>query len=616
MQDLFLNILPGGFLSLEWIETEEEISKGRGLIQEDLYNRYKSNYNYFLLCLGFIDQTIILSEGLNYFRSYSRFFTQKLALTPDLELLREKALLEIEESDIDLFLSRTPFIPGAEFLTADTLKEIWAILCGEYQREIRTARSSVEEWLQSYSRNIHIAGRVFFHLVESKNEESPFAFLATYTAGFNNDGKARHVPLKNALSEYGKDSNKLLELISTIHRAAKESELIREFLNTGEIFHPLSLTSKEALTFLREIPLYEKSGILCRIPDWWKNKAKGLRLNVKAGSRGPSFVGMDALLDFDAELLLGDDKISVKEAKALLDSSEGLAFIKGKWVEVDPEKLKETLVAYEKALSYTKQGLTLKEAIRLQFENGKEFGSKDDEFSVSNGEWLENTLRKFIQPELIKPANPGKNFKADLRPYQEKGLNWLSFLNTLRFGACLADDMGLGKTVQLLAFLNSLRDSPEKQPASLLVLPASLIANWAGEIEKFTPSLRYFIAHPSFNRMTEPDLTNGNIDRYDLVITTYSFAVRYEGKLSGYTWNCLILDEAQAIKNPGTKQTKSCKKLPSRNRIIMTGTPVENRLEDLWSLFDFVNPGLLGSAAEFGKFTKLRKRKPGRLRQA
>jgi non-specific serine/threonine protein kinase len=168
---------------------------------------------------------------------------------------------------------------------------------------------------------------------------------------------------------------------------------------------------------------------------------------------------------------------------------------------------------------------------------------------------------------------------------------------------CLADDMGLGKTVQVLALLQSLKDKGEKG-ASLLVIPASLIANWAGEIMKFAPALSFYTAHPAGNDEETVEAKSAEeLDRLDLVITTYGRVHKYEW-LQAYSWKCVILDEAQAIKNPGTKQTRGVKKLRAVNRIAMTGTPVENRLSDLWSLFDFLNPGLLGTSEEFSRFAK------------
>jgi non-specific serine/threonine protein kinase len=320
---------------------------------------------------------------------------------------------------------------------------------------------------------------------------------------------------------------------------------------------------------------------------------------------------MDAILNFNAQLFLGDTQITEKEARQLLDESEGLAFIKNRWVAVDKEKLKQTLDAYEKAKKMMDgEGLSLRDAFRMQLMPEKLLGINTQEIDhdISNGKWLKSVIQKLRDPDLITSIRPDKAFKAKLRKYQQKGLNWLYFLHSLQFGACLADDMGLGKTVQALAFLNKIKSdftrAGKPNKASLLIIPASLISNWENEIRRFSPEIKFYIAHRGAGLKKNIELKNKkSLDAFDLVITTYALIQRYEW-LQSYSWNYIILDEAQAIKNPGTKQAKAIKNLASHNRIIMTGTPIENRLTDIWSLFDFLNPGLLGNAREFKQFAK------------
>jgi len=209
-------------------------------------------------------------------------------------------------------------------------------------------------------------------------------------------------------------------------------------------------------------------------------------------------------------------------------------------------------------------------------------------------------LQGLRSPEGLAAVSPGPALHATLRPYQEAGVRWLHLLTRLGLGACLADDMGLGKTIQVLALLLTL----ERQRPSLLVAPASLLANWQQEAERFTPTLRCLIAHPS--AMTQDALHALDAARLagvDLVITSYGTLMRLPN-LQEMRWQLVVADEAQALKNPAAKQTKAVKKLKADARIALTGTPVENRIEDLWSLFDFTHPGLLGSQKAFGNFTK------------
>lgn len=613
-RELNAAILPNGRIELEWNPVEKAIGRDQRLLQDELWKRMGEDYESFMLFLAFSDPSVPLSVSLDYWRKVTGRFAGELVRTPDLEMLRHKATVNLTDTQTAEMLDIAPFMPGSEYLKRDLLENLWSLLNVAYQQRIRSYKGSVADFVHNLSPKVHLVGRVFFHLVESKEDSYPFAFLATYSTGLDQKSGCKHVPLKHAITEYGAESRKLLDLLATVHQAAAESEFLSGVLDNGEIFHPLALSAGEAYTVLKEIPIYERAGILCRIPNWWKNRVAGFRLNIQIGDARPSSLGMDTILDFKAGLLLGDAPISDEEARRLLDESEGLAFIKGKWVEVDPEKLEQTLRAYEKAHALmAKEDVTLREAMRLQLEVDRALGlsEEDVEVEVSQGQWLESVIARLREPQRIDSVRLPKRFRATLRPYQKQGLDWLCFLNSMQFGALLADDMGLGKTVQLLAMLSvqKAQRSRKEPKTSLLILPASLIGNWIGEIERFLPSLRCFVAHPSGGADRQM-LNNGPVlDRVDLVITTYGLCQKYAW-LQGVRWDCIVLDEAQAIKNPGTKQTKSVKKLRARHRIIMTGTPIENRLSDLWSLFDFLNPGLLGTAKEFSGFSRKLNRDP------
>ncbi len=605
-RELVVVVMPNSSLQLEWADAEGSINKSTKLLQEEIYKRSVSDPDSWLLFLGFCDRRVPLSPSLDYWRNFTGIFAHKLSQTPDLEIIRHRINISIEEDELRQKLDSAPLMTGSEYLDKEVLESVWSGLNKRFSRIIKSYDGTVADFIKTYSPNVHLVGRVFFHLVENKNDDYPFAFLATYSTRLGKQGNSKHVPLKYALEEYGKDSNKLLELLATVHLATKRSPSIAQLLETGELFHPLAWSAGEAFSFLKEIPIYEESGILCRIPNWWKGNTSSLRLNISVGDSRPSLVGMDAILQFNAGLFLGDVQMSEEEARQLLQQSEGLAYIKNKWVAVDPEKLRQTLDAYEKAREMMDGGgLSLRDALRLQL-NPKGIlggGAEGVDASVSNGEWLESVIQKLLNPDLITSIEPDRTFKAELRVYQQKGLNWLHFLHSLQFGACLADDMGLGKTVQVLAFLNVIK--PRKPGrASLLVIPASLISNWVNEIGRFSPRIEYFVAHPEAHTTKKVEAKDKkSLDSYDLVITTYALAQKYVW-LQSYSWAYVILDEAQAIKNPGTKQTRAIKKFAAQNRIIMTGTPIENRLSDLWSLFDFLNPGLLGNAKEFSAFSK------------
>jgi non-specific serine/threonine protein kinase len=605
-------------LLLEWASADNRYTEPSLHFQQELYRHYQREPEAWLLFLSFSDPSPPLSPSLTFWRHVTGHFAEQLAHVPDLEDTRDEIRVKLEDDTIQAWLATAPLCTGSEYLDADLIATIWADLHDTFHRLLRSYSGTVEAFIHAYRPNLQLAGRVFFHLVENNKGEAPFAFLATYSTRLGGDGTSRHLPLKYALQEYSSDRSKLLELLGPVYRAARQSALLPHLLERGELFHPLGWGPNEAYTFLQEVSLYEQSGILCRIPNWWRAHASGPRLSLTIGSDQPPFVGLEAILNCQPSLSVNGIPISPDEARQLLAESDGLALIKNKWVAVDQEKLRQTLQAYERARAQLEDGeLTLRQALALQLHPEKLLGNDaiNVEVGVAYGAWFEAVNRKLRQPNLVEVTSPAAGFLAALRPYQQTGLNWLGFMDGLGFGACLADDMGLGKTVQVLAFLSAKQC---QKITSLLVVPASLMANWCSEIDKFYPALAYTVAHPGTpDRARSFNGPQSKLSAYDLVITTYAMVQRYE-VLQTFDWDYVILDEAQAIKNPATQQARAVKRLHAANRIVLTGTPMENRLSDLWSIFDFLNPGLLGNRQEFKTFTQTLKDDAagyGRLRQ-
>lgn len=567
--------------------------------EEDLYNRHLENPDQMLFSLGFGDKLADSSPSLAFLTEVATQFVERLAKTVDAEFTRENTVVCLNSDDLNSLGAKIPFAIGAEFITEAWLRGVFNRLTQVFSREIETYSGTIAAYLQERNAKVTVFGRVFFHLVENKGDENhPFAFLATYSAGKLQDRKAAHTPLKNALLEYQGQNDLLLKLLSTVSSAAETSSLISELVESGELFSPLKFSSDEAYTFLKEVPLYEDCGILCRIPDWWKGKSSSLSLAVNVGEKEPAKFGLDTLLQFNPELYFGEERITEEELRALLAETSGLSLIKGKWVEVDVDKLQATLRAYDEAKALAQTGFyTMAEAMRLQLRGDSILGLKDEDVTleVTNGQWLRGIMAKLTKPVLIEDVALSTDFEATLREYQQEGLNWLKLMKDLSLGACLADDMGLGKTVQVIALLETMRTQAKGK--TLLIIPASLMGNWQKELAKFAPKLSYKAVYS-----TKDELDLANLQA-DVVITTYGMAVRLE-QLRAMKWDLVILDEAQAIKNPGTKQTKAIKQIEAESRIALTGTPIENRLSDLWSLFDFLNAGLLGSAKEFKELSK------------
>ena len=341
--------MPSGTLQTEWIETKENIKQSSRLLQQEIFNRFVADADAGLLFLGFCDKNVTLSPSLEYWRDFAGLFTRELSRTPELELFRHQTHIAADEHQLVHFTNSAPLMPGSEYIGTELLKTVWSRLNAAFSQAIKSYQGTVAEFIRTYSPEVHLVGRVFFHLVENKDENYPFAFLATYSTRLNQQGKSKHLPLKYALKEYEADRDKLLELLATVHLAAGQSPLLAYLLDTGELFHPMTWTTAKAFSFLKEVAVYENCGILCRIPKWWRGKPTRVGINISFGDTKPSLVGMDEILNFDVRLVLGDSEISPEEAKRLLQESEGLAFIKNKWVAVDPEKLKQTLDAYENA---------------------------------------------------------------------------------------------------------------------------------------------------------------------------------------------------------------------------------------------------------------------------
>ena len=484
-----------------------------------------------------------------------------------------------------------------------------------FEIELSESKCSVQDFLKRRNPSWNLVGRVHFNLAENrKDAAAPFAFLATYTTRLSAHAKAQHLPLGEALREYAGAANKdrLLSLLLPVQRAAESCPWLKAMVDEGMIFHPMRWHPSEAMQFLRDVPRLESAGVVVRTPAAWRaNRPVRPQVRATVGGQAPSGLGSDALLDFRMEVTLDGEKLSRAEIKELLTKSDGLALVRGRWVEIDRERLKRMIEHFGKVeQTAAERGLSFAEAMRMlagaEAEGAAISDTTGDDWSqVVAGRWLAETLQGLRSPEGLARIHLDAALNTTLRPYQEVGVRWLYLLAKLGLGACLADDMGLGKTIQMLALLLVLKDQMDgKEEPSLLVAPASLLANWASEIERFAPRVRALIAHPS--ALPAADLKAMEKERLqntDLVITSYGTLLRIPWILDT-SWHIVILDEAQAIKNPTSKQTRAAKSLQARGRFALTGTPIENRLGDLWSIFDFINPGLLGSAKEFSTLVK------------
>ena len=569
-----------------------------------------------LLCLGVDEVGTSLPPVLSYWREFGAHYVTSLCTLPDIGEGGTKPSVPIPADDeLEKMAAAVPPMTGAEYLTASVLADLWRGMDAAFDAELAETSISVQEFLKARHSAWNLVGRVHFNLAENrKDEEAPFAFLATYTTRLSAQAKAQHLPLGKALQEYAgaRNRQRLLSLLMPVQRAAEQCGWLKTMIDAGEVFHPLRWRPQDALQFLKDATVLESAGIVVRMPaNWRMNRPERPQVKATVGGKPPAQLGLDALLDFRMEVTLDGETLTKAEIKRLLGQSDGLAFIRGQWVEIDRERLNRTLeqfVAIERRA--VTEGLSFGEAMRLLAGagiSGNEASAQQavDWSQIVPGPWLAQTLAALRHPCGCAGVDPGQKLVGHLRPYQHAGLQWLHLLARLELGACLADDMGLGKTIQVLSLLLVLKQQAAgKREPSLLVAPASLLANWASEISRFAPSLKASVVHPSAMSAEQLKATSpADFAEIDLAITSYGFLTRARW-LADTEWRLVVIDEAQAIKNPAAKQTRTVKQLKADARIALTGTPIENRLGDLWSIFDFLNPGLLGSSKQFSAFVK------------
>jgi superfamily II DNA or RNA helicase len=361
----------------------------------------------------------------------------------------------------------------------------------------------------------------------------------------------------------------------------------------------MSLDTREAHDFLGQAaPLLQAAGFGVQLPAWAGRKAVGLKLTTRTkvatsspGAIGGSGFGLDQLVDFQLDLVIGDGVVSAEELAELARLKVPLVRVRGQWVELDDRQLKAALKAVG---SRRAAELTAGEALRLVTDGGEE----DLPIVEVDADGPLGDLLSGHAAERLTPVPTPDTFHGTLRPYQQRGLSWLSFLAGLGLGGVLADDMGLGKTAQTLSLLLAERTATAPRPApTLLVCPMSLVSNWQKEATRFAPSLRLYVHHGASRK--RDDEFAAEVAGADLVLTTYGTALRDLGALRTIAWGRVACDEAQAIKNSGTRQAQAVRAIPARTRLALTGTPVENHLAELWSIMEFCNPGLLGPAKRF-----------------
>ncbi len=408
----------------------------------------------------------------------------------------------------------------------------------------------------------------------------------------------------------GMKTDELQELVlAELARAARVWNRLEDALSET-VPQSLVLNTSEAYQMLSEVrPVLAESGVDVIVPGWWGRRSSrlGARLHIAPardtndggatlGSTTRTALGLESIVEFQWQIAIGDDTLSRDDFERLAKHRAPLVRMHGQWIEVRRED-------YEAAVRLMHENpsgeATLRDAFRLAH------GGRDDApdlpvFGMDASGWVRDVLDASADLAKMPAITEPDGFHGELRPYQVNGLQWLSFLDQFGFGACLADDMGLGKTIQLIALLLHERETTSDETLigpTLIVVPTSLIVNWSRELDRFAPSLSVLIHHG-------PDRPSGDdfeplARQHDVIITTYGLVSRDRETLTDMPWHRVVLDEAQYIKNPPTKQTAAIRAMQTSRRIALTGTPLENRLTELWSIMEFGNPGHLGSSGDF-----------------
>jgi SNF2 family DNA or RNA helicase len=409
----------------------------------------------------------------------------------------------------------------------------------------------------------------------------------------------------NVLKQLGRRFERPQEkLLAGLGYAARLLPAIRDSLKSARP-KQLGLSTQEAYAFLREAaPLLEEAGFGLLVPPWWNKPGTrlGVRLRLRPTQQQPgadvipkSKMTFENLVHYEWELSLGDTPLTRQEFEALVALKSPLVQIRGQWVQLDPEQIEAAIRFWDK--QQQEGDISLQEALRLGLGADSAGDGLPVDDVVAEG-WLADWLDRFTQHEELSELPQPSSLQGELRPYQRYGYSWLTFLRRWGLGACLADDMGLGKTIQTIAMLLHEKEENGALPGpTLLVCPTSVVTNWEREVRRFAPALKTMV-HQGPDRLRGEAFIQA-AQEVDMVLSSYALVRRDAETMQAVSWLGVVLDEAQNIKNPAAKQTQAVRSLPADFRMALTGTPVENRLSELWSIMHFLNPGYLKSRQTF-----------------
>lgn len=488
------------------------------------------------------------------------------------------------------------------------------LICSQTDKPLATVRQlpkEFQQWLQWQNKFLQTdqqsALQLGFQLIEA-NAEQIDSWRLDFILCSHQD-----LSFKLGLVDYWYEGERYQELITRLFGNNIEQQVLVNLAHAARIYPKLwqgmetaepsglTLNLEEAFVFLQESAwVLEDAGFRVIIPAGLTPKGRQrakLRMRTNAKSKSSSldssksYLSFDSLTDFHYEFSIGDETVSVEEWQQLVEMKTPLVNFRGQWIQLDREKMQEMLDFWQQKKD-NNETLSVQELLRRLAEEG-------DNLEVDKHDALAEMLAKLNDNSRLSLIDNPPQLHAQLRDYQKRGVSWVRYLESMGLNGCLADDMGLGKTMQVIATL-ILEKQDQQTPPTLLVAPTSVMGNWEKEVQKFAPHLKTHIHHGGQRTKNSEELAQLCSD-LDIVITSYTLARKDIDLLTAIHWQRVVLDEAQNIKNPKSAQAKAILKLNAQHRLALTGTPVENRLMDLWSIFNFLNPDYLGKQTQFRK---------------
>jgi SNF2 family DNA or RNA helicase len=482
--------------------------------------------------------------------------------------------------------------------------------------ELAAVAAQVREWQRPLTLSLAAPFRLSFRLEEPWVDESdklshedqdalPPEWYVRYLLQSVQDPSLL-IPVEQAWTAKGRAAITLQQerfeprefLLTALGQASRICPEVESSLKAA---HPggYALDTAGAERFLSEQAwLLEQSGFMVQLPAWWTRKGTRLHLTAHASVKSPKMkanagLSLDSIVEFDWEVALGDEVLTLRELEALAQQKVSLVRLRGKWVQLDAQEIEAVLSFWKK--QQVQQRASVRDVVRMALGAARAPGNLEVTEVQASG-WVAELLAQMQERDSLAPVAPPATLQATLRPYQERGYSWLNFLSRWGLGACLADDMGLGKTLQTLAHIRQQWQATGGRP-TLVICPTSVVGNWHREAQRFVPDLPVMVHHGLTRKKGEEFEQEAR--QHGLVLSSYALLQRDLEMLQRVEWGGVVLDEAQNIKNPETRQSKAARALPADWRVALTGTPVENHVGDLWPIMDFLNPGMLGSQTEF-----------------